>query len=32
MGFIEWKGDSEVIFEGADIEKYKPVAKSNFNG
>jgi hypothetical protein len=30
MGFIEWKGDSEVIFEGADIEKYK-VAKSNFN-
>jgi glycosyltransferase involved in cell wall biosynthesis len=30
MGFIEWKGDSEVIFEGADIEKYK-VAKSNFD-
>jgi hypothetical protein len=30
MGFIEWKGDSEVIFEGAEIEKYK-VAKSNFD-
>jgi hypothetical protein len=27
---IEWKSDSEVIFEGADIEKYKPT-KSTFN-
>jgi len=27
---IEWKSDSEVIFEGADIEKYKPI-KSTFN-
>jgi glycosyltransferase involved in cell wall biosynthesis len=30
VGIIEWKGDSEVIFEGADIEKYKPV-KSTFD-
>jgi glycosyltransferase involved in cell wall biosynthesis len=30
MGIIEWKGDSEVIFEGADIETYKPT-KSNFD-
>ena len=30
VGHVEWKGDSEVIFEGADIETYKPV-KSNFN-
>jgi glycosyltransferase involved in cell wall biosynthesis len=30
VGFIEWKGDSEVIFEGADVEKYKPV-KSTFD-
>jgi len=30
VGYIEWKGDSEVIFEGADIEKYKPV-KSTFD-
>jgi hypothetical protein len=30
VGFIEWKGDSEVIFEGANIETYKPV-KSTFD-
>jgi len=30
VGLIEWKGDSEIIFEGADIEKYKSV-KSNFD-
>ena len=30
VGIIEWKGDSEVIFEGADVEMYKP-AKSNFD-
>jgi len=30
VGVIEWKGDSEVIFEGANIETYKPV-KSTFN-
>lgn len=30
VGVIEWKGDSEVIFEGADVETYK-VAKSNFD-
>jgi hypothetical protein len=30
VGYIEWKGDSEVIFEGADVEKYKPV-KSTFD-
>jgi hypothetical protein len=30
VGYIEWKGDSEVIFEGADIETYKPV-KSTFD-
>ena len=30
VGFIEWKGDSEVIFEGADTEKYTPV-KSTFD-
>jgi len=30
MGIIEWKGDGEVIFEGADIETYK-VAESNFD-
>ena len=30
VGFIEWKGDGEVIFEGADVETYKPV-KSTFN-
>jgi glycosyltransferase involved in cell wall biosynthesis len=30
MGVIEWNGDSEVIFEGADVETYKPV-KSNFD-
>jgi glycosyltransferase involved in cell wall biosynthesis len=26
VGIIEWKGDGEVIFEGADIEKYTPLA------
>jgi glycosyltransferase involved in cell wall biosynthesis len=30
MGVIEWKGDSEVIFEGADTNTYKP-EKSNFD-
>jgi hypothetical protein len=30
MGTIEWTGDGEVIFEGADIETYKPT-KSNFD-
>jgi hypothetical protein len=30
VGVIEWKGDSEVIFEGANIETYKPV-KSTFD-
>ena len=30
VGIIEWKGDSEVIFEGADVEKYK-VVKSTFD-
>ena len=30
VGIIEWNGDSEVIFEGADVEMYKPV-KSNFD-
>ena len=30
VGLIEWNGDSEVIFEGADIETYKPI-KSNFD-
>jgi len=30
MGTIEWNGNGEVIFEGADVEKYKPV-KSNFD-
>jgi hypothetical protein len=30
MGHIEWKGDSEVIFEGANTEVYKPV-KSTFD-
>jgi glycosyltransferase involved in cell wall biosynthesis len=29
-GIIEWNGDSEVIFEGADIETYKPI-KSTFD-
>jgi hypothetical protein len=29
-GIIEWKGDSEVIFEGADTNTYKPV-KSTFD-
>ena len=30
VGHIEWKGDSEVIFEGANTEVYKPV-KSTFD-
>jgi hypothetical protein len=30
VGVIEWKGDGEVIFEGADVETYKPV-KSTFD-
>jgi hypothetical protein len=30
VGIIEWKGDGEVIFEGADVEKYKPI-KSTFD-
>ncbi len=30
LGLIEWNGDSEVIFEGADTETYK-VTKSNFD-
>jgi len=30
VGIIDWKGDNEVIFEGADVEKYKPV-KSTFD-
>jgi hypothetical protein len=30
IGLIEWKGDGEVIFEGADTETYKPV-KSTFD-
>jgi hypothetical protein len=30
VGIIEWKGDSEVIFEGANTDVYKPV-KSTFD-
>ena len=30
VGRIEWTGDSEIIFEGANTEVYKPV-KSNFD-
>ena len=30
VGFIEWKGDSEVIFEGANTDVYKPI-KSTFD-
>jgi hypothetical protein len=30
VGFIEWKGDGEVVFEGADVNTYKPV-KSTFD-
>jgi hypothetical protein len=30
VGIVEWKGDSEVIFEGANTEVYKPV-KSEFD-
>jgi len=30
VGIVEWKGDSEVIFEGANTETYKP-AKSTFD-
>jgi hypothetical protein len=30
VGVIEWKGDSEIIFEGANTEVYKPI-KSTFD-
>jgi glycosyltransferase involved in cell wall biosynthesis len=30
VGYVEWKGDSEVIFEGANTEVYKPI-KSSFD-
>jgi glycosyltransferase involved in cell wall biosynthesis len=30
VGNVEWNGDSEVIFEGADVNTYKPT-KSNFD-
>jgi hypothetical protein len=30
VGAVEWKGDGEVVFEGADVETYKPV-KSTFD-
>jgi hypothetical protein len=30
VGYVEWKGDSEVIFEGANTETYKPI-KSTFD-
>ena len=30
VGHVEWKGDSEVIFEGANTETYKPI-KSTFD-
>jgi hypothetical protein len=30
VGAVEWKGDSAVVFEGADTETYKPV-KSTFD-
>jgi hypothetical protein len=30
VGAIDWNGDGEVVFEGADIETYKPV-KSTFD-
>jgi len=30
VGYIEWKGDGEVIFEGANTDVYKPV-KSTFD-
>jgi hypothetical protein len=30
VGMVEWNGNSEVIFEGADIETYKPT-KSTFD-
>jgi hypothetical protein len=30
IGIIEWKGDSEIIFEGANTDVYKPV-KSTFD-
>jgi len=30
VGYIEWKGDGEVVFEGANTEVYKPV-KSTFD-
>ena len=28
IGNIEWKGDSEIIFEGADTETYKPITST----
>ena len=28
VGIIEWKGDSEIMFEGADTETYKPVSST----
>ena len=28
IGNIEWKGDSEVMFEGADTETYKPISST----
>ena len=28
IGNIEWKGDSEVIFEGANTETYKPISST----
>jgi hypothetical protein len=30
VGAVEWKGDGEVVFEGADVNTYKPV-KSTFD-
>jgi hypothetical protein len=30
VGYVEWKGDSEVIFEGANTDIYKPI-KSTFD-
>jgi glycosyltransferase involved in cell wall biosynthesis len=30
VGYVEWKGDSEIIFEGANTEVYKPT-KSTFD-
>ena len=30
IGFVEWKGDSEIMFEGANTDLYKPI-KSTFD-